>query len=77
MQEDVTPYDFDTLESTNREQATVVEDEKDCMPDGLTVNQSEIMLCKRHKHVNLNSIISHLRIKPEAKAWLKIPLYRL
>ena len=43
------------------------------MPDDLTVDQSKIMLRKRHKH-DSNSIISRLRIKLEAKLGLKISI---
>ena len=46
------------------------------MPEGLTADQSEIMLCKRQKQ-DSNSVISHLRIEPEAKSGFKILLCRL
>ena len=69
---DVTPDDFDTPEKTNRKQAAVVEDEEDYMPNGLTINQSKIVLCKRQK-CEMNSVINHLHIKLR----LKIPLCRL
>ena len=42
----VTLDDFATPESANREQAAAAEDEEDCMPDGFTVDQSEIMFHK-------------------------------
>ena len=46
------------------------------MPEGLTADQSEIMLCKRQKR-DSNSVISRLRIELEAKSRFKIPLCRL
>ena len=46
------------------------------MPNGLTVDQSEIMLRKRQKR-DSNSILSHLCIKPEAKLHIKILLCQL
>ena len=49
VQGNIIGYDSDTPDSTNREQAALVEDEEDCMPEGLTANQSEIMLRKRQK----------------------------
>ena len=46
------------------------------MPEGLTADQSEIMLRKRQKQ-DSNFVISRLCIKPEAKSRLKIPLCQL
>ena len=46
------------------------------MPEGFTADQSEIMLRKRQKR-DSNSVISRLRIEPEAKSRFRIPLYRL
>ena len=46
------------------------------MPEGLTADQSEIMLRKRQKR-DSNSVISRLRIEPEAKSCFRIPLCRL
>ena len=43
----MTPDDFDTQECANQEQAAVVKDEEDCMPDGLTVDQRNFMLRKQ------------------------------
>ena len=76
MQGNVTGDDSDTPESVNREQATPAEDEDDRMPEGLIVDQSEIMLCKRQKQ-DLNFVISCLRIKSKAKSRLKTLLYWL
>ena len=76
VQGNVTGDDFDMPESANREQAAPAEDEEDCMPEGLIVDQSEIMLHKRQKR-DSNSVIDCLYIKPEAKLRLKIPLCRL
>ena len=47
VQGSVTGYDSDTLESANRQQAAPAEDKDNCMPEGLTADQSEIMLRKR------------------------------
>ena len=46
------------------------------MPEGLTTDQSEIMLHKRQKR-DSNSVISRLRIELEAKSGFKILLCRL
>ena len=46
------------------------------MPEGLTADQSEIMLCKRQKR-DPNSVINRLRIELEAKSHFRIPLCRL
>ena len=46
------------------------------MPEGLSTDQSEIMLRKKQKQ-DSNSIISRLRIEPETKLRFKIPLCRL
>ena len=62
--------------SAHRDQAAPVEDEDESMPEGLTADQSDIMLCKRQKR-DSNSVISRLRIEPEAKSRFKIPLCRL
>ena len=43
------------------------------MPEGLTADQSEIMLRKRQKR-DSNSVINRLRIEPEAKSRFSIPL---
>ena len=49
VQGNVTRDDFDTPQSANREQAAPTKDEEDYMPEGLIVDQSEIMLHKRQK----------------------------
>ena len=46
------------------------------MPEGLTADQSEIMLHKGQKR-DSNSVISRLRIKSKAKLRFRIPLCRL
>ena len=46
------------------------------MPEGLTADQSEIMLGNRQK-CDSNSVINRLRIVPEAKSRFSIPLCRL
>ena len=78
VQGNVTGYDSNTPDSAHREQAASAEDEDEdeSMPEGLTADQSEIMLHKRQKG-DSNSVISRLRIKPEAKSRFKIPLCQL
>ena len=76
VQGNITGYDSNTPNSANREQAAPAKDEDDCMPEGLTADQSEIILRKRQKR-DSNSVISRLRINPKAKSRLKIPLCRL
>ena len=76
VQGNVTGYDSDTLDSTHRQQAAPANDEDESMPEGLTADQSEIMLCKRQKR-DSNSVINRLRIELEAKSHFSIPLYRL
>ena len=46
------------------------------MPEGLTADQSEIMLRKRQKR-DSNSVINRLRIESEAKSRFSIPLCQL
>ena len=76
VQGKVTKYDSDTSDSAHREQVAPAEDEDKNMPEGLTADQSEIVLRKRQKR-DSNSVISRLRIKPEAKSRFKISLCRL
>ena len=42
-----TGYDSDTPTSAHRQQAAPADDEDESMPEGLTADQSEIMLRKR------------------------------
>ena len=72
----VTGYDSDTPGSAHEQQATPADDEDESMPEGLTADQSEIMLCKRQKR-DSNSVINRLRIEPEAKSQFSILLCRL
>ena len=67
MQGNVTGYNSDTPGSALRQQAAPADDEDESMPEGLTADQSEIMLRKRQKR-DSNSIINRLRIEPEAKS---------
>ena len=76
MQGNVTRYDSDTPGSALRQQAAPADDEDESMPEGLTTDQSEIMLRKREKR-DSNSVINRLRIEPEAKSRFSIPLCRL
>ena len=76
VQGKVTGYDSNTPDSAHRQQAAPAEDEDESMLEGLTADQSEIMLCKREKR-DSNSVISCLRIEPEAMSRFKIPLCRL
>ena len=76
VQGNVTRHDSDTPDFAHRQQAAPAEDEDESMPEGLTADQSEIMLRKRQKR-DSNSVISRLRIEPEAKSHLRIPLCRL
>ena len=76
VQGNVTRYDSDTPDSAHRQQAAPVDDEDESMPEGLTADQSEIMLRKRQK-CDSNSVINHLRIEPKAKSRFSIPLCRL
>ena len=76
VQGNVTGYDFDTPGFAHRQQAAPADDEDESMPEGLTVDQSEIMLCKRQKR-DSNSVINCLHIEPEAKSRFSIPLCRL
>ena len=73
VQGNVTGYDSDTPSSALRQQAAPADDEDESMPEGLTADQSEIMLRKRQKS-DSNSVINRLRIKPEAKSRFSIPL---
>ena len=73
-EEDVMLDEDEMPESVNREVASVVEDKKDYMPHGFSVNQTEVKLCKRQNH-DSNAIISRLHIKLEEKSQLKISLY--
>ena len=73
VQGKVTGYDSDTPDSAHREQAAPAKDEDESMPEGLTADQSEIMLRKRQKR-DSNSVINRLRIEPKAKSRFKIPL---
>ena len=59
-------------ESGNQEVAPFVEDEEECMPDSLNVDQSKVMLCKRQKR-DSNAVINRLYIKLKDKSRLKIP----
>ena len=47
VQGNVTGYDSDTLGFALRQQAAPTDDEDESMPEGLTADQSEIMLRKR------------------------------
>ena len=47
VQGNVTRYDSNTPGSAHRQQAAPADDEDKSMPEGLTVDQSEIMLRKR------------------------------
>ena len=76
VQGNITGYDSDTPDSTNREQAAPAKDEDGCMLEGLIADQSKIMLRKRQKR-DSNSVISRLRIELEAKSCFKILLCRL
>ena len=76
VQGNVTGYDSDMPGSAHRQQATPTDNEDESMPEGLTADQSEIMLRKRQKR-DPNSVINRLRIKPEAKSRFSIPLCRL
>ena len=49
VQENGTRDDFDTSESVNQEQVALAKDKEDYMLEGLTIDQSEIMLRKRQK----------------------------
>ena len=73
VQGNVTGYDADTPGSAHRHQAAPADDEDESMSEGLTADQSEIMLRKRQKR-NSNSIINRLCIEPKAKSRLSIPL---
>ena len=76
VQGNVTGHDSDTPDSAHRQHAAPAEDEDESMPEGLTVDQSEIMLRKRQKH-DSNTVINRLYIEPEAKSRFRIPLCRL
>ena len=76
VQGNVTGYDSDTPGSALQQQAAPADDEDESMPEGLTADQSEIMLRKRQKR-DSNSVINRLRIEPEAKSRFSIPLCRL
>ena len=76
VQGNVTGYDSDTPGSALWQQAAPANDEDESMPQGLTADQSEIMLGKRQK-CDSNSVINRLRIEPEAKSRFSIPLCRL
>ena len=76
VQGNVTGYDSHTSGSTYRQQAAPADDEDESMPEGLTADQSEIMLRKRQKR-DSNSIINRLCIEPVAKSRFSIPLCRL
>ena len=76
VQGNVTVYESDTPGSAPGQQAAPAEDEDESMPEGLTADQSEIMLRKRQKR-DSNSVINRLRIEPEAKSRFSIPLCRL
>ena len=76
VQGNVTGYESDTPGSAPGQQAAPAEDEDESMPEGLTADQSEIMLRKRQKR-DSNSVINRLRIEPEAKSRFSIPLCRL
>ena len=76
VQGNVTGYDSDTPGSAHRQQAAPADDEDENMPEGLTADQSEIMLRKRQKR-DSNSVVNHLRIEPEAKSQFSNPLCRL
>ena len=76
VQGNVTGYDSDTPGSANRQQAASADDEHESMPEGLTADQSEIMLRKRQKR-DSNSVINRLRIELKAKSRFSIPLCRL
>ena len=76
VQGNVTEYDSDTPGSAHWQQAAPADDEDESMPEGLTADQSETMLCKRQKH-DSNSVINRLCIEPEAKSRFSIPLCRL
>ena len=76
VQDNVTGYDSDTPDSAHRQQVAPADDEDKSMPEGLTADQSEIMLRKRQKR-DSNSVINRLCIKPEAKSRFSIPLCRL
>ena len=76
VQGNVTGYDSDTPGSALRQQAAPADDEDESMQEGLTADQSEIMLRKRQKR-DSDSVINRLRIEPEAKSRFSIPLCRL
>ena len=76
VQGNVTGYECDTPGSAPGQQAAPAEDEDESMLEGLTADQSEIMLRKRQKR-DSNSVINRLRIEPEAKSRFSIPLCRL
>ena len=76
VQGNVTGYDFDTPDSAHRQQAAPADDEDESMPEGLTADHSEVMLCKRQKR-DSNSVINRLHIEPKAKSRFSIPLCRL
>ena len=73
VQGNVTRYDSDMPDSTHRQQVAPANDKDESMPEGLTADQSEIMLRKRQKH-DSNSVINRLRIELEAKSRFSIPL---
>ena len=76
VQGNMTGYDSDTPSSTHQQQAAPADDEDESMPEGLTADQSEIMLRKRQMR-DSNSVINRLRIEPEAKSRFSIPLCQL
>ena len=76
VQGNVTGYESDTPGSALWQQTAPAEDEDESMPEGLTADQSEIMLRKRQKR-DSNFVINRLRIEPEAKSRFSIPLCRL
>ena len=51
-------------------------EESDGPPKGMDVDGSELLLRKKQKQDSIN-VIDQLRIKPEEKSRLKIPLCRL
>ena len=73
VQSNVIGYDSDMPGSALQQQAAPADDEDESMLEGLTANQSEIMLRKRQKR-DSNSVINRLRIEPEAKFRFSIPL---
>ena len=67
VHDNVTGYDSDTPGSAHRQQAAPANYEDESMPEGLTADQSEIILRKRQKR-DSNSVINRLCIEPEAKS---------